>query len=140
MIRQLAEQVSPLPPEVKAFRDNDLEKRRNPTDDERLALLKSMCSDFQDDVCPEFERDKLLLLLHEVAPLVRLYITSLPHVNPQTDLTNTSRLDIFAGSSDIKAYLESEISKHKRLSMFTAKDTSLKDEIIRTVDEKAAGM
>ncbi|KAL9033006.1 MAG: hypothetical protein Q9180_006179 [Flavoplaca navasiana] len=48
MIQQLAEQVSPLPPEVKAFRDNDLDKRRNPTDDERLALLKSMCSYFQD--------------------------------------------------------------------------------------------
>lgn len=47
VIRQLAEQSSPLPPEVKAFRDNDLEKRRNPTDDERTSLLKSMCSYFQ---------------------------------------------------------------------------------------------
>ena len=79
-------------------------------------------------------------MLHRVAPLIRLYITSLPHVNPQPDLVNTSRLDIVAGSSDIKAYLGSEISQHKRLSMFTAKDTTLKDEIIRIVDEKAAGM
>lgn len=51
-----------------------------------------------------------------------------------------SRLDIFADSSDIKAYLESEISKHKRLSMFTAKDSALKEEIISVVNEKAAGM
>lgn len=47
VIRQLAEQFTPLPSEVKAFRDNDLEKRRNPTDDERISLLKSMCSYFQ---------------------------------------------------------------------------------------------
>ncbi|KAL8853769.1 MAG: hypothetical protein Q9221_001412 [Calogaya cf. arnoldii] len=51
-----------------------------------------------------------------------------------------SRIDIFADSSDIRAYLESEISRYKRLSMFTAKDTALKEEIINVVDEKAAGM
>lgn len=47
VIRQLAEQLGSLPPEVKAFRDNDLERRRNPTDDERVSLLKSLCSYFQ---------------------------------------------------------------------------------------------
>ncbi|KAL8773444.1 MAG: hypothetical protein Q9209_001547 [Squamulea sp. 1 TL-2023] len=51
-----------------------------------------------------------------------------------------SRLDILAESSDIKSYLESEINKSKRLSMFTARDITLKDEIINTVNEKAAGM
>ena len=45
--RQLAEQTSPLPPELKAFRDKDIQNRRNPTDDERISLLTSICLLFQ---------------------------------------------------------------------------------------------
>ena len=45
--RQLAEQISPLPPEVKAFRDKDIQERRNPTDGERISLLRSICLFFQ---------------------------------------------------------------------------------------------
>ncbi len=45
--RQLAEQTSPMPPEVKAFRDKDTQKRRNPTDDEWISLLRSLCLLFQ---------------------------------------------------------------------------------------------
>ncbi|KAL8790643.1 MAG: hypothetical protein Q9213_000491 [Squamulea squamosa] len=146
--RQLAEQSIPLRPEAKTFRDNDLERRRNPTEDERISLLRSMCSLFQTvyvcvdalDVCPELDRQKLLSMLQNVAPFIRIYITSLPHIDPQAGFINMSRLDILAESSDIKAYLESEVSKSKRLSMFTARDTTLKDEIINTVNEKAAGM
>jgi hypothetical protein len=45
--RQLAEQTSPMPLEVKAFRDKDTQKRRNPTDDEWISLLRSLCLLFQ---------------------------------------------------------------------------------------------
>lgn len=45
--RQLAEQISPLPPEVKAFRDKDTQERRNPTDGERISLLRSICLLFE---------------------------------------------------------------------------------------------
>lgn len=41
--RQLAEQTSPLHPEVKAFCEKDTHSRRKPTDDERISLLKSIC-------------------------------------------------------------------------------------------------
>ncbi|KAL8860761.1 MAG: hypothetical protein Q9178_002791 [Gyalolechia marmorata] len=148
VIRQLAEQLNPLPAEVKVFRDNDLEKRRNPTEDERISLLKSICSHFHAvyicvdalDVCPEPDRNKLLSMLQKVAPFIRLYITSLPHIDLQAGLIKTARLDILAKASDIEAFLDSEITKSKRLSMFTAKDIELKEEIIRTVSEKAAGM
>ncbi|KAL8919594.1 MAG: hypothetical protein Q9172_004922 [Xanthocarpia lactea] len=148
VIRQLAEQLSPLPAEIKVFRDNDLEKRRNPTEDERISLLKSICSHFHVvyicvdalDVCPEPDRDKLLSMLQKVAPFIRLYITSLPHIDLQAGPIKTARLEILAKASDIEAFLDSEITKSKRLSMFTAKDTELKEEIIRTVSEKAAGM
>ncbi len=45
--QQLAEQTSPLPPEVKAFRDKEKQERRNPTDNERISLLRSICLLFQ---------------------------------------------------------------------------------------------
>lgn len=46
IIRQLAEQCRPLPAEVKTFRDRFLEKRSHPTEDERLALLKTLSGYF----------------------------------------------------------------------------------------------
>ena len=79
-------------------------------------------------------------MLQKVAPFMRLYITSLPHIDLQAGLIKTARLDILAKASDIEAFLDSEITKSKRLSMFTAKDIELKEEIIRSVSEKAAGM
>lgn len=47
IIRQLAEQTSPLPAEVKAFYEKDSQMKRNPTDDERISLLRSICHFFQ---------------------------------------------------------------------------------------------
>ena len=65
MIRQLAEQVCPLPPEVKAFRDNNLEIRRNPTDDDQLSLLKSVRSYFLE--CIHLCRCLSMILLYRVS-------------------------------------------------------------------------
>ena len=45
--RQLAEQTSPLPPEVKVFHEKDAQRRRNPTNDERISLFRSICVLFQ---------------------------------------------------------------------------------------------
>ena len=45
--RQLAEQTNPLPPEIKEFRDKSAQKRRNPTEDERISLIRSICLVFQ---------------------------------------------------------------------------------------------
>ena len=69
-----------------------------------------------------------------------MFVTSRPHVDLQVKLNNVLRVDILASSSDIEAYLKSEINTNNRLSMFTAKDPKLKEEIIRNVNEKADGM
>ena len=45
--RQLAEQIRPLPPEVKTFHDKNIQERRNPTNNERISLLRSICLHFQ---------------------------------------------------------------------------------------------
>lgn len=45
--RQLVEQIRPISPEVSVFRDKYAEKRRRPTGDERIALLKSVSERFE---------------------------------------------------------------------------------------------
>ena len=71
---------------------------------------------------------------------VRVFVTARPHVDLQSRFTNIFRVEIVASSSDIEAYLDSEITTNNRLSMFTAKDPNLKEEIIKSVNEKADGM
>lgn len=79
----------------------------------------------------------MLTMLEE---FTHLFITSRPHLELQTTFANLSRMEITASQSDIQIYLESEISKSRRMSLFTAKDTTLKAQIIDTISRKAEGM
>jgi hypothetical protein len=45
--RQLAEQSKPMPPEVNAFRDKYAEKRRHPTGDERISIVRTISELFE---------------------------------------------------------------------------------------------
>ncbi len=45
--RQLTEQTSSMPPAVKEFCDKNAEKRRHPTGEEWISLIKSICLLFQ---------------------------------------------------------------------------------------------
>jgi hypothetical protein len=47
LTRQLAEQMDTLATEVKVFHDKAIQKNRNPTDDERLSLVKSISHYFE---------------------------------------------------------------------------------------------
>ena len=53
---------------------------------------------------------------------------------------NIIRVDIWADSSDIEAYLKYEINTNGRLCLFCAKDPELEEDIVRSVTEEAAGM
>jgi hypothetical protein len=46
LTQQLAEQMDTLPAEVKVFHDETIRKNRNPTDNERLSLVKSISGYF----------------------------------------------------------------------------------------------
>ncbi|ELR06088.1 hypothetical protein VC83_07746 [Pseudogymnoascus destructans] len=146
--RQLAEQTSSMPSAVNEFCDKNAEKRRNPTGDEWIALIKSISHVFQRtylfvdalDECPETNRENFLSLISKIEPFVWLFITSRPHVGIEAKFLKISRVDISASDSDIKTYLMSEISTNNRLSLFAAKDVKLKEDIVKSVSEKAAGM
>ncbi|TAQ84511.1 hypothetical protein B7494_g7175 [Chlorociboria aeruginascens] len=146
--RQLTKQTSSIPQEVREFCAKDAERRRNPTGDEWISLVKSICSLFQNtyvfvdalDECPEINRERFLGFVRKMEPFVRLFITSRPNVDLQAKFDNTSRIDISPSDSDISVYLKSEISTNNRLSLFTAKDAKLEEDIIKTVSEKATGI
>jgi hypothetical protein len=47
IIRQLAEQCTPIPPEVKAFREKYMDTRIHPTAEDRIPLIESISSFFE---------------------------------------------------------------------------------------------
>ncbi|KAL7954774.1 ankyrin repeat-containing domain protein [Trichoderma compactum] len=148
IIRQLAEQCKPLPPAVKAFRDKYLEKRTDPSSEERLSLIKTLSQLFDKtyvfvdalDECPEENRDELLNLLKELEPHIRLFTTSRPNVDISSIFDTLFEMKIEAHESDIRAYLEHRITKTSKMTRFIARDQQLKDDIIRCLLEKSNGM
>ncbi|TGO07453.1 hypothetical protein BTUL_0275g00150 [Botrytis tulipae] len=146
--RQLTEQTNSIPSVVKEFCDQNAEKKRNPTGDEWISLIKSISLLFQTtyvfidalDECPETNRDKFLCLLEKMEPFVMIFITSRPHLDLQAKFADISRINITANASDIKTYLEHEIRTNTRLSLLTAKDLKLQEDIVKNLSEKAAGI
>jgi len=73
-------------------------------------------------------------------PFVKIFITSRPNIDLQAKFANTSRIDISANGSDIKTYLKHEIRTNNRLSLLTARDRKLEEDIVKSLSEKADGM
>ena len=92
------------------------------------------------DELPEINRENFLGFVGQLQPLVRIFLTSRPHVDMLAQFSYAFCINIAANDSDIKAYLAYQISKNNRISMFARKDTMLKDEIIESLSGKAAGM
>jgi len=72
--------------------------------------------------------------------LLRLFVTSRPNIDLVPKFTDVLRIDIVASASDIESYVTYYISRNSRLSLLTARDTSLRQEIVSTVCQKAHGM
>ena len=92
------------------------------------------------DECPEINRANFLYFIGQLEPLVRVFLTSRPNVDLQAQFASAIRIDISASDSDIKAYLEHKINRNNRISVFTGKDTKLKEDIIQNLSQKADGM
>ncbi|PGH21367.1 hypothetical protein AJ80_03284 [Polytolypa hystricis UAMH7299] len=146
--RQLVEQIRPIPPEVSEFLDRNAEKKRNPTEDEWVALVKSLCLLFQNtylfvdalDECPERNRDNFVRIIKKLEACIRFLFTSRPHIDLPVKFTNLSRIAISASKSDLETFLESGINRSNRLSKFVSKDPSLKGDIFERLEENATGM
>lgn len=70
----------------------------------------------------------------------QVFVISRSHVDLQVKLTNIHQINILINFSDIKTFLIFKINTNNKLSMFTAKDFKLQNEIIKSVNEKAIDM
>ena len=86
------------------------------------------------------QRENFLYFIRKIEHSLRLFITSRSNIDLLPKFTNTLQINIAARSSDIKSYLAYHISRSPRMSLFTARDASLKQEIMSTVSQKAQGM
>ncbi|KAI8724317.1 hypothetical protein NCS52_00000500 [Fusarium sp. LHS14.1] len=148
IIRQLVESCQQIPTEVTAFRDKYLEKRSLPTNEERILLVKALSRLFQKtyilidalDECPEDSREAFVSLAEQVKSSVHLLITSRSNLDLTMSFENLSRINVFARSSDMEAYLNSRMCAKMRMRSFIAKDPTLRDDVINKLLEKADGM
>jgi Cdc6-like AAA superfamily ATPase len=81
-------------------------------------------------------------LLHALTQLeyVSLLCTSRPHIEPSSFSSNFSTLPIEATDKDLRTFLEAEILSSRRLSNVVGRDSSLKEEIVRNITQKASGV
>lgn len=151
LLRQLVEHAlhSEQTGELRRFYEEDL-KHRHVTTDELFGWICTYSQEFYRvyafvdalDECPEYDRDRLLTHLQRYSRLdpVRLFLTSRLNVKTGPDLFPLLRVEVVANTSDIVAYLESEIYQSKRMALFVQKDPLLKEEIVDRVVGKADGM
>ncbi|KAK3686838.1 hypothetical protein LTR37_019429 [Vermiconidia calcicola] len=148
MTRQLVEQCKVVPQDVIAHWQRFIERRRLPTNDERLALMKSVTKLFEKtyifidalDECGEGSRDSLLRLMKGLKDTIRLCVASRSHLQLETKLHNVLRLDIEAHEADVKQYITFQVDTNERLNDMTIEEPSLRSEIIQRLTDTAAGM
>jgi Cdc6-like AAA superfamily ATPase len=148
IIRQLSQQISPLPSEVKSFYITWLEKKSYPSNDVYITLITNISKLFRRtfvfvdalDECPEAIRESFIRLLLDLKPYVRLFLTSRGNVDLGATLGKLLSIDIVANSADVREFLEFKVDTSPRLSHLLKGKPGLRQEIIDTVHEKADGM
>ncbi|CAI7636162.1 unnamed protein product [Penicillium palitans] len=147
--RQLAEQLHHTPPMVKEFCDQSATRKRSPTSDEWVALIRSLCGLFPQvmviadalDECPENSRDNFLCLMKDLDADIRFMFTSRPHIDLPVEFAKLERLHISATTSDLEVYLKSEISENYKFQKRVIRNNpSIQPEIMGCIIAKSAGM
>ncbi|KAK7991518.1 hypothetical protein PG988_000312 [Apiospora saccharicola] len=129
IIRQLSQQISPLPSEVKSFYITWLEKKSYPSNDVYITLIT--------EISKLFHRTFIFV---DALPYVRLFLTSRGNIDLGATLGKLRSIDIVANSADVREFLEFKVDTSPRLSHLLKGMPGLRQEIIDTVHEKADGM
>ncbi|KAK8000508.1 hypothetical protein PG990_013108 [Apiospora arundinis] len=129
IIRQLSQQISPLPSEVKSFYITWLEKKSYPSNDVYITLITNISKLF-----------RRTFVFVDALPYVRLFLTSRGNVDLGATLGKLLSIDIVANSADVREFLEFKVDTSPRLSHLLKGKPGLRQEIIDTVHEKADGM
>jgi hypothetical protein len=165
LIRQLAEQLSELPQEVKLFHKAYIDgtrrarvpalKSSNATTEELIRLLLSVISNFTIafilvdafDELPELDhngrrsRDELASAFQSIAKTTKLLITSRPHQDLERRFfIDCLRIDIYASLEDVRSYVELSMQQHPNLHTLTLREPDLKQDICDKISKNAGGM
>ncbi|ORY61624.1 ankyrin repeat-containing domain protein [Pseudomassariella vexata] len=148
IVRQLAEQCRLIPEEVKTFWESFTTRRTHPKNNDRLSLIKTMSERFNRiyifidalDECQEKTRSRFLRMASELEPFARLFITSRPYIDLNDSFDKLCRLEIAANGSDIEVCLENMIEAEHKMRSHVKRDKQLRQDVIRTVVERANGM
>ncbi|KAJ5302288.1 hypothetical protein N7508_007151 [Penicillium antarcticum] len=147
--RQLTAQIEHIPPVVKEFRDQKAMRKRDPTGDEWVTLIKSLGRFFCKtiiivdalDECPEYNRDEFFRFIKMLDTSIRFMFTSRPHITLPVKLSGFQRIHIAANPSDLQIFLDSEISKRNIFQKFVIQtDSSLQAEVIEKIITKSKGI
>ena len=127
-----------------------VDKGTHPTRDEVLKALQSELSRYSKvfvivDALDEFPAGDqyqvtLLKVLQALQPVVNLMVTSRFVDNIEREFKGMPKLEISASPKDVQTYVVNRISHSDRLSRHVSKDTTLREEIIKTVVGNAQKM
>lgn len=151
LLQQLVQRQTTISLEIRQLYYSHGKKNTRPSLSEYSKLLRSESRTFSNvfividalDECEEYDgtRAKLLSEIQKLQPIVRLLVTSRPHItNVISKFKDSTRLDIRASDEDIKRYLEGRIEEECRLKRHVDDDPSLKDTIINAILGNVDGM
>ncbi|KAJ5775210.1 uncharacterized protein N7511_000221 [Penicillium nucicola] len=147
--RQLTAQIEHIPAVVRDFRDQNAMRKRDPTGDEWVALIKSLGHFFCKmivivdalDECPEYNRDEFFRFIKMLDTSIRFMFTSRPHISLPVEFSGFQRISISAKSSDLQIFLDAEISKRKSFQNFVIRNNAtVQAEIVEEIIAKSKGM
>jgi hypothetical protein len=130
------------------------ERKTRPTLPEILTLLQDEAHNFIKlfvvldalDECPEKYhdrdcRDKLLTLIHELGPGLRLLATGRSHIKNVTEVfPDATVIKIRGTEEDIRKYVNSRIDMERNLKYYIGKDTKLRRRVTHKIAKKVDGM
>ena len=129
-------------------------RKTRPTLPEFLTLLQDEAQNFTKffvvldalDECPEKYqdrdcRDKLLTVIHELGPGLRLLVTGRSHIKNVTEVfPDATVIKIRGTEEDIRKYVNSRIDMERNLKYYIGKDTKLRRRVTHKIAKKVDGM
>ncbi|KAJ5424569.1 hypothetical protein N7445_010542 [Penicillium cf. griseofulvum] len=139
-----------VPPEVLSLYNSHKKYGTRPTSKELIDLLAKLTSPYETlfvvmdalDECTESEEETLRFLstLRSVGSNVKILCSSRFSTTFEAYFASAEKIEIFARDEDIELFLNSEISRHPRLSKHVRADPDLRNDIIAFITGECQGM
>ncbi|KAK6984966.1 hypothetical protein R3P38DRAFT_3450977, partial [Favolaschia claudopus] len=125
-----------------------VEKKTKPTSTETQKVLLHALQRFKQiyiiidaiDEHPEKERHSLAGILTKLSRNINLLVTARPHIAPNREFSQISRLEIQATTKDLEVYIKAQIEASPHLSQHIAHNRELESKIFSVLCNSVCGM